>query len=928
MKQSVLLLTDVFPCSNYSGGIASQRLCRFLLEEKYNIHCALLKQVEIDEKVDGFVRQNIKTIVFKKPSENTSNKAGYLRKVNSIGKKIVSYINKENIRVVWCPLQGESLLRLLRYIQKHTTGVRIVVQIWDPIEWVLHELKYNEVDRKNILKLFDIALESADYILAASKPMCNLYRKKFKTPCKPLFLSFKNMKFVDEKGIKKNNTFTIVLSGQTYAKNGIRSFVKALDKMKWTYGGKRILIKYFGPCRDGVFKDNKNIINGGFVSQEKLIEEESAADLLYCPYFFDDGAAYKLVSQQSYPSKVITYIPAQTPILIHANKDCPVYKDFLKYKSGFLLESLDVNVIVEKIKQIINVSDSKKRQIINNANRLFDDNFTHEKNKKVFMNALGLKYTLEKKIHILEVNNVDLPGKRWNGYDIAEFINNHTPHTASQLCTYKTSNNKNVIKIFNDREQELEYKLLDFEANSLSVHSCLSCSSPALLWSEEFKNADVVHLHLVHNMKLSLFSLIEICSKKPTIITIHDPWNFTGRCVYYGDCDKYLTGCKGCPNLKNLFPLKYDTCNELWKLKGLVYANLDVDYVVTTKFMSNLFHNSPLTKGKKLHVIPFGINVDEFYGVDQKKAKKRYNIPDDHMVLFHRAQRAAKGTNYFEEALKYLDKKNKITVITCSETGLLDSVKNKFNIIDLGEVDSKELRYTYNACDIFIMPSFGESFGMMAIEAMSCEKPIIVFNNTALPSVTFAPDCGIAVENSNSKKLAEAIQWLIDDDNERLRRGRLGRKLVKKNYNLEIYNDKIRRLYEDVAEKKPKDFYSLLNKNVVNNDSVKTLRRKLNQLTEQVFPKKSLQRKNLLYSKRMLGKVDSKEIKYSDINVQLLLDQYNKDMFRYWREVEEYDPERTVVEKINGKIKTFIRLLVSDREKLREVIKEKIGKRR
>ena len=78
---------------------------------------------------------------------------------------------------------------------------------------------------------------------------------------------------------------------------------------------------------------------------------------------------------------------------------------------------------------------------------------------------------------------------------------------------------------------------------------------------------------------------------------------------------------------------------------------------------------------------------------------------------------------------------------------------------------------------------------------------IIVFNNSALPYVTFAPECGVLVENKNSKKLMEAIKMLIDNPKERERRGKLGRKLAEENYDINTYNEKLISIYEKVYER-------------------------------------------------------------------------------------------------------------------------------
>ena len=928
-KDKILLLTDVFPCKNYSGAILSLQLCKFLIEEKYKLYCACVKSENIVEKYDDEIYAEIECIEFKKPKENSKNEDNYLKKVEDIIEQITDYIKEKDINIVWCPIQGETLLLIFNAIQKKFPKIKTICQIWDPIEWFLYELKYSEDNTKRILKLFYKTIKNSFGVLTASDEMNRIYKEKYNQNCYPSYLSLDLLKSSNVK--KDSDKFIIIMSGQTYASVGIEKLINSLDKINWKYKNKKIIIRYFGNSSLELLHNNPNIDYKGFIAQDQLIKEQEKANLLYCSYFFDNNPAFKIVSQESYPSKVTSYIPAQVPILIHSLPDTSVYKHIEKYNAGYLLDSLKSDEILNKIKFIIDNSNSEQeKKLISNANKLFEETFSREKNKDYLFKTFDIPYTKDKKYSILEVNYVDLPGKRFNGYDFMNYLNDKTEYTANQIVTYKTSDNCNVLKLYNNLQQELEYIFLSFEAEELSVHSCLSCSSQCLINNDAYKNCDLLHLHMIHNTKLSLISLVQICNEKPTIISIHDPWTFTGRCVHYEECDKYLTGCHNCPNLDSLFPLKYDNCNELWKLKKLVYDNIDVDYVVSSQYMYDLFKQSPLTKNKRVHLIPFGMDIDYFTNnMTNAQARKKYNIDKNDIVLFHRAQKDFKGTNYFVEALEKLETDRKITIITCSEKGLLNSVKSRYRIIDLGNIDSEELKFAFNACDIFIMPSIGESFGMMAIEAMSCGKPVICFDNTALPSVTFAPKCGIAVENKNSEKLMEAIKYLVEDDKEREKRGKLARKLTEENYNVDIYNQKMTDLCREVLKRKH-DFSGkkLLNKPIIENLDVKYMKNKLNKLSFKLFHVESPEYKKIYYDMKDFEE-DDYQIKYSNINVQLLLNDYNKNvvnMYKSFYEGGKIKYPGLARFKLYRMIKRFFYLLTHDRKLLIITIKRKLNR--
>ena len=75
----------------------------------------------------------------------------------------------------------------------------------------------------------------------------------------------------------------------------------------------------------------------------------------------------------------------------------------------------------------------------------------------------------------------------------------------------------------------------------------------------------------------------------------------------------------------------------------------------------------------------------------------------------------------------------------------------------------------------------------MAVEAMACGKPVIVFEGTALPDTIHAPNIGIATKR-NSKSLADAIVKLVSSEDERIERGNASLAFVKKTYNTTKYN--------------------------------------------------------------------------------------------------------------------------------------------
>ncbi|MFJ4343843.1 glycosyltransferase [Pseudomonas sp. NPDC089401] len=65
---------------------------------------------------------------------------------------------------------------------------------------------------------------------------------------------------------------------------------------------------------------------------------------------------------------------------------------------------------------------------------------------------------------------------------------------------------------------------------------------------------------------------------------------------------------------------------------------------------------------------------------------------------------------------------------------------NKSDVCITGYVSDDDLLALYNACKLFIFPSLHEGFGLPALEAMACAKPVIASNTSSLPEVLGNPE--------------------------------------------------------------------------------------------------------------------------------------------------------------------------------------------
>ena len=84
------------------------------------------------------------------------------------------------------------------------------------------------------------------------------------------------------------------------------------------------------------------------------------------------------------------------------------------------------------------------------------------------------------------------------------------------------------------------------------------------------------------------------------------------------------------------------------------------------------------------------------------------------------------------------------------------------DIIVTGFIPDEDLPLMYNAAKLFVLPSFSEGFGLVAIESAACGTPVIAANNSCLPEIL--EDAGIYFDPQNIKEITKTITRVLTDN--------------------------------------------------------------------------------------------------------------------------------------------------------------------
>jgi glycosyltransferase involved in cell wall biosynthesis len=408
-------------------------------------------------------------------------------------------------------------------------------------------------------------------------------------------------------------------------------------------------------------------------------------------------------------------------------------------------------------------------------------------------------------MNILHISNTDLAGGRFTGFYMQSFLGDS--HNVKMAVWNKTTNGTHVCQLPpNNPVLRFLSELLMISGDRLGMDGITGFSGWVLPHYDYFENADVVHLHLIHNhMNFSLLSLPMISSKKPIIWTVHDPWAITGGCEHSFDCNRWLSGCAPrCPHPRRRSILKHYLPYFHWKIKRRIYNQSRLTLVVASKWLENKIAISPLLGRFPCHRIPFGIDLNIFKPRSKIETRNKLGIDLGHKVIAFRdvglLTDKFKGMRSLMKALMIYKPKVPTSLLILQDGKGFNSLAYKYNIVTPGWIDGEDLADALSAADVFLMPSLQEAFGLMAVEAMACGIPVIVFDGTALPDVIQAPTGGLAVPANDILALAEVIKVLIEDDDQRIKLGKQARQLALKEYSFTRYTEQHIDLYDQVLQ--------------------------------------------------------------------------------------------------------------------------------
>lgn len=267
---------------------------------------------------------------------------------------------------------------------------------------------------------------------------------------------------------------------------------------------------------------------------------------------------------------------------------------------------------------------------------------------------------------------------------------------------------------------------------------------------------DIIHLHNIHGYYINYPILFDFLSKYnvPVVWTLHDCWSFTGHCSHYvfENCHKWQTICNNCPQLKQYpISLGLDRSTHNHKDKQKYFTSLQKLFIVpVSNWLAQEVNNSFL-KNYPQTVIHNGINLNNFNPKNITKCQKgifsRFVILGVASIWTER-----KGLNDFIKLRKLLSNDYIIILVGLSSKQIKQLPTGIIGIQRTNSVE--ELAEYYSIADVFLNPTWEDTFPTTNLEALACGTPVITYQ-TGGSTEAIDANTGVVIKPGDLKNLAE-----------------------------------------------------------------------------------------------------------------------------------------------------------------------------
>ena len=226
--------------------------------------------------------------------------------------------------------------------------------------------------------------------------------------------------------------------------------------------------------------------------------------------------------------------------------------------------------------------------------------------------------------------------------------------------------------------------------------------------------------------------------------------------------------------------------DERKRIEHQMATQADLVFAFTEDEANNLDSLFGITSDR-VHVAPGGVDLSLFRPIEKAAARARLGIDQtENVVSFVGRPEPFKGPDVLIKAASEMRDREHLRIVLvggseaehsfewlrllAAEAGIADRI-SWFNAVPQSEIVD-----FYAASDIVAVPSFHESFGLSALEAMACGRPVVASAVGALPMLIVEGETGCLVPSHAPTDLARCLSDMLANPRLREQMGQAGTK--------------------------------------------------------------------------------------------------------------------------------------------------------